>query len=274
MPSSHTAPTPRLHVVWRAGAPCAVILLKRGKHFCTLSWELGSGRIELGQWCKNKIYLRRCDLTHDGRYWGYFALNGRWESESKGAYGVIARPPWLKALFLFPLGSTWGGGVEFHTRYGFELHGSEGGVYRFGQWPLYRDILVRNGWELRDERVLTKSLTGSWTLVKTLPDTENMAESHRLEAKDGAAIELTDWEWAEVLDDGRLVWASGAVLRAVPLPPSGPWLAERGQPSVLDGAKVLLDARELTFERRRAPYVGKTVIVEDGWDGPYVVGER
>ena len=40
-------------------------------------------------------------------------LDGKWQSETEGAYTVISRPPFFTALSLFPEGSTWGGGGRF-----------------------------------------------------------------------------------------------------------------------------------------------------------------
>ena len=69
-----------------------------------------------------------------------------------------------------------------------------------------------------------------------------------------------------------MVWASGAALRALPLPASGPWLARGQEASVFDAASVLLEASSLTFERQVAPSEDEVVVVEDGFDGPFVVG--
>jgi hypothetical protein len=40
-------------------------------------------------------------------------LDGKWSSETEGAYTVLSRPPYFTALALFPEGSTWGGGGRF-----------------------------------------------------------------------------------------------------------------------------------------------------------------
>ena len=37
-------------------------------------------------------------------------MNGKWDSEAKGAWTAIARAPYLKAFIVFPKGDCWNGG--------------------------------------------------------------------------------------------------------------------------------------------------------------------
>ena len=47
------------------------------------------------------IYERRCNLSPDGKFLIYFAMNGRWQSEVQGSWTAISRAPYLKALAVF-----------------------------------------------------------------------------------------------------------------------------------------------------------------------------
>ena len=60
-----------------------------------------------------RIYERRSDLPPDGKHFIYFAMNGRWDSETKGAWTAISRVPYLKATDLFAKGDCWHGGGLF-----------------------------------------------------------------------------------------------------------------------------------------------------------------
>lgn len=104
----------RLHLFFARDNDRAVILRQGpSRQFRMILWHRDSDRFEDGQWLKHKVYVERCDLSPDGRHFLYFALNGDWRGESKGAYTAISRPPWFSALALFPQGDTWGGGGRF-----------------------------------------------------------------------------------------------------------------------------------------------------------------
>ncbi len=67
-------------------------------------WDRQCDRFQLGQWLKGRIYERRSDLSPDGKYLIYFAMNGRWQSEACGAWTAISQAPYLKAIAIFPKG--------------------------------------------------------------------------------------------------------------------------------------------------------------------------
>lgn len=104
----------RLFVLLARAAPRAVVL-RRGpsKRVCSIGWDLRDDSFEVGQWLAGRIYERKSDISPDGAHWLYFALNGRWDEPTRGAYTVLARAPYLKALGLWPNGDTWGGGGLF-----------------------------------------------------------------------------------------------------------------------------------------------------------------
>jgi len=97
------------------------VALRRGpsKRVCTVLWNRRKDEFRVGQWLNGRIYERRCDLSPDGKYLIYFAMNGRWQSEAKGSWTAISKAPYLKAVAMFPKGDCWNGGGLFtdNTKY-------------------------------------------------------------------------------------------------------------------------------------------------------------
>jgi hypothetical protein len=93
---------PRIHVLLAREAPLGVVI-RRGpsKRVATFLWDRRHDEFSLGQWLKGRIYERRSDLSSDGKYLIYFAMNGKWRSETQGSWTAISRAPYLKALALF-----------------------------------------------------------------------------------------------------------------------------------------------------------------------------
>jgi len=104
----------RIHVLLARNAPTAVVI-RRGpsKQVCTVAWDRLKDTFAIGQWLKGRIYERRSDLSPDGRHLIYFAMNGKWESETKGSWTAISRTPCLRAIGLWAKGDCWHGGGLF-----------------------------------------------------------------------------------------------------------------------------------------------------------------
>lgn len=104
----------RLHVLLARDAEVGVVF-RRGptKYVAVFLWHRNTDTFELGQWFHGRIYERRSDLAPNGRFLLYFAMNGRWESETGGSWTVVSRTPWLKALALYQKGDCWEGGGLF-----------------------------------------------------------------------------------------------------------------------------------------------------------------
>src|SRR5437660_3721095 len=104
----------RLHVLLAAKAPVGVVL-RRGPagQVCSLLWNRDTDKFELGQWLRGRIYERRADLSPDGKHLIYFAMNGKWSSETKGSWTAMSRAPWLKAEVLYVKGTTCTGVGRF-----------------------------------------------------------------------------------------------------------------------------------------------------------------
>src|SRR5690349_20240800 len=172
----------RLHVLLASEAPVGVVL-RRGpsKSICSILWNRKKDTFELGQWLRGRIYERRADISPDGRYMIYFAMNGRWTSETKGSWTAISRVPWLKALVLLGKGDCWHGGGLFTSNSQYWVNG--GGCHfmihdsdevrpdlKFkpvasygGECPgVYYVRLQRDGWVLKDK--LTAGVTSAFTV--------------------------------------------------------------------------------------------------------------
>ena len=268
-----TPPDPaRLHVLLARDAPIGLVI-RRGpsKRVCSVLWDRTTDTFQLGQWLKGRIHDYKCDISPDGKYWVYFALNGKWRSESQGAWTAIARVPYLKAIEFFPEGTTYGGGgtftqdghywwrdnITFHRTPGAPVpHPSElspeerdrvrsqFGKARYTGWVLVSDVQVpppQRGWAHE------KQIGGGWAL-RWLPTCGQAVEDpcrekygllHRLSS---TVIDRPTWEWADV-DGERVVWTERGKL-------FGGRMTEAG----LADERLLHDFNPMTFEPIAAPY--------------------
>jgi hypothetical protein len=255
MPATSPA---RLHVLLSRARTTAVVI-RRGpsKRVCTFAWNRADDTFSIGQWLRGRIYERRCDLSLDGTYLIYFAMNGRWDSETKGAWTAVSRAPFLKALVLFAKGDCWHGGGLFtgaqrywlNDGYGHQLMHDCPEVVRDRDYTpvhignseclgVYYPRLLRDGWRLvNPDRlaqnvslgVFEKEVGGPWMLRKLVNATTSPPvgrgvyyDEHELVNSDsGERLSFPEWEWAD-LDGERLVWAEAGRLYAGKLAPSGP----------------------------------------------------
>jgi hypothetical protein len=268
----------RIHPLLARDARLGVVI-RRGpsKQVCTVMWDRRTDEFRVGQWLKGRIYERRSDLSPDGKYVIYFAINGRWESESKGSWTAISRAPYLKALAMFPKGDCWNGGGLFTGKTSYWLNQGCGdavlrdtrevrrdvkfqpsGYYGGECLSVYYPRLLRDGWKLsspvdvtkwRELDIFEKPLEQGWTLLKVAhaevghpPGKGCYWDEHELVHDSGERVPCPDWEWAEV-DDKRLVWAKDGKLFAGKIRKKG----------IVNEAQ-LFDFNEMTFERIEAPY--------------------
>jgi hypothetical protein len=254
---------PKLHVLFRPGSPSAVVLRKSrgGKVFCTIGWDLATDVLSLGQWCKHKIYTHRCDLSGNGRWMVYFALNGRWSSLTRGAWTALSRAPYLKAVTLWPQGHAWGGGGLFLDADSLPdpVAGARSAAFvvdkevrlTLGAHASYVARLTRDGWT-QAKRGFDKRVDRAWTLRKVVR--RESVELHELRHSDGRVIELSSWEWAD-LDSPRrrLIFAEEGSLYSATIGPDG-----------LGQMRRLFDARPMSFQAIAAPYEEETRVIVSG----------
>ncbi len=269
----------RIHCLLAANAPLGVVI-RRGpsKQVCTVLWNRRRDEFQIGQWLKGRIYERRSDLSPDGKHLIYFAMNGRWESEVRGAWTAISRAPYLKGLAVFPKGDCWNGGGMFTRKSLYWLNDGCGhSVLRnttevkrdskfqpseyFGGECLsvYYPRLLRDGWKLVDRikvaewnhlDVFERPIQNGWVLRKIAHAESGAPEGkgcywdeHELfHAASGNRISCPEWEWAEV-DALRLVWARRGQLFA----------GKMTQAGIIDEA-LLYDFNDMKFLPIEAPY--------------------
>lgn len=274
-PREHGKFPARLHVLLARDAKIGLVI-RRGpsKSVCTVLWDRDRNTFKLGQWMRGRIYERRSDLSPDGKHFIYFAMNGRWDSETKGAWTAISRVPYLKAIDLFAKGDCWHGGGLFLSNREFWLNDGHGHTefkkssqlrrnpnghlkdYFGGEClTIYYNRLQRDGWvmhkkEYQGAALFEKKLPGSWRLRKFAfgeigapPGRGCYWDAHELRHETTDAIlPFPEWEWADYVD-GRLVFAAKGQLHAATLG-RGKLLAE----------KALHDFNDMKFEALSAPY--------------------
>lgn len=101
----------RLYAILARSAPVAVVF-RRGpsKQVLLVSWRTDADEFREGQWLKARVYERRCDLSPSGERLIYFAASYR---RPYSTWTAVSRPPFFKALALWPKGDAWGGGGLF-----------------------------------------------------------------------------------------------------------------------------------------------------------------
>ena len=268
----------RLHVLLARDRKFGVVI-RRGpsKYTCVLSWDRAIDEFKVAQWLKGRIYERRSDLSPDGSYMIYFAMNGKWDSEAKGAWTAISRAPWLKAVALFAKGDCWNGGGLFISNKSYWLNDGPPHVLLYDTNKIIRDTsysppafyggeclsvyynrLQRDGWTLMEQKgpkldsltIFEKKLPKGWIVKKIAHEQVGSPEGkgcywdeHELIRHDGDVISCPDWEWAEWTDN-RLCWAKEGCLYSA-------GIKNRIQ---FDESKLLHDFNDHTFEELTAPY--------------------
>lgn len=256
------------------------VVIRRGpsRKVCTVLWDRRNDTFEVGQWLYGRIYERRCDLSPDGKYLIYFAMNGRWESESKGSWSAISKAPYLKAIAMFPKGDCWNGGGLFTSNTTYWLNNGLGHselrntheVRRDSKFQppmnfggeclsVYYPRLMRDGWQYLGRQdvarfneldVFEKPLREGWILRKLAhaqtgapPGKGCYWDEHELvRPSSDQLIKFPAWEWAE-LDGKRLVWSTEGKLYAG-------YVRAKG---IVDN-RELFDFNKLSYERLAAPY--------------------
>jgi hypothetical protein len=159
-------PAGRLYVLVAAKADVALVL-RRGpsEWWHLLQWDLARLTVTPGAWFHGNLYARRCDISPDGRLFGYFALKMGGDPQWPDAYCAVSKAPWLEALVAWKTCGTWTGGCqfsangEFHIRACVEerpFHGSYPGPFSIGllntDWPkgnVWNE--VKRGWRFAAE---------------------------------------------------------------------------------------------------------------------------
>lgn len=158
----------RLYAILARKSPHAVIF-RRGpsKSVLLISWNTDDDTFEHGQWLRGRIYERRCDLSPRGDLLLYFAANWRPPFQS---WSAISRPPFLKALALWPKGDGWGGGGHFESATKILLNHRQPEMalapgFTVPSWLKISPFGDRPGWGEDDPVWSTRLQRDGWTLV-------------------------------------------------------------------------------------------------------------
>ncbi|MGN6366706.1 MAG: hypothetical protein ACTHN5_00315 [Phycisphaerae bacterium] len=231
-------------------APVGVLLRRGPTRWCqAVLWRTDTDEVERGQWVHHRVYERRCDLSPDGKLLLYFAMNGAWESETKGAWTAISRPPYFTALALWPKGDCWDGGGLFDTNrevgiFGFGDHEKplgrgkiplRAGPHRLQRGRgeclgIYFPRMERDGWKYHKGKERENAQAYAWS--RELPKEEAVLWKRSIGEVDHPVgkgvyydeywikpwgkgeIDLTNVDWADVDQKGRLVFTRGGKLYA------------------------------------------------------------
>ena len=105
---------PRMFGIPASRAPVVAVIRRGPSAWMHLGrWDLAARAYEPGAWLRGTIYPQRCDLSPDGRWFGYFAMKQAADWELGTTYIAISRLPWLTALAAWGIGSTWTRGMQF-----------------------------------------------------------------------------------------------------------------------------------------------------------------
>lgn len=116
-------PPPRLFGIPARDAPVVAVLRRGPSDWAHVGrWDVDAPTFRGGTWLHGTLYPQRCDLSPDGRYLCYFALDSHARWSAGWTYIAVSRLPWLTALAAWGTGGTWTRGLHF--------------VADTGSWPL------------------------------------------------------------------------------------------------------------------------------------------
>ncbi len=98
-----------------SAAPVAVVLRRGPASWAHVTlWNTERDLFTPGAWFRGRIFAEKCDLSPDGALLVYAAYKGgRFGTSYTASWTAVSRPPWLHALALWPMGTTYGGGGRF-----------------------------------------------------------------------------------------------------------------------------------------------------------------
>ncbi|MEM9445289.1 MAG: hypothetical protein AAGA18_08025 [Verrucomicrobiota bacterium] len=275
---------PRLHAIFATNSDEAIVI-RRGlsKYVCTIGWDRKKDEFKVGQWLHGRIYERRSDLSPDGKYFIYFAMNGKWDSEMQGSWSAISFYPYLKAFQIWAKGDCWFGGGIFVAKdiywlnddppvFRHQLKQQRSLLKRTDTFPWHESYggecqgvyfirLQRTGWNLVDKiesgnlevtTIFEKELKRGWVLRKFaragLGTSKSKAcyyDEHELENHEkGIRLNYKDWEWADY----------DKVQRRICCATEGKLYYAKLNSHELTEVKELYDFTDMKFQAIDAPY--------------------
>jgi len=118
---------PRLFGIPASAADIVGVIRRGPTAWCAVGcWDVAAVTYEQGAWLHGTLYPQRCDVSPDGRWLVYFALQPSATWELGWTYVAIARLPWLHALAAWPTDGTWSRGCHFVGDTSARLEGEPG----------------------------------------------------------------------------------------------------------------------------------------------------
>jgi len=117
-----------------------------------LHWDLAALTVTPGAWFHGNLYPRRCDISADGRLFGYFALKASRATPGwLGTYFAVSKVPWLEALVAWETCGTWTWGCEFAEDGELFVHGCLQNEPFHGSYPdKFSPVPMSVEWTKRD----------------------------------------------------------------------------------------------------------------------------
>lgn len=105
---------PRLYCIPATAAPTVAVIRRGPSSWAHVArWDLDPPAYVAGSWLHGTLYPQRCDLSPDGRWFGYFTLDAGSRWAAGDTYVAISRLPWLTALAAWGTNGTWTRGIHF-----------------------------------------------------------------------------------------------------------------------------------------------------------------
>ena len=216
-----------------------VAIIRRGpSDWCHVSrWDVPAATVESGSWLHGTIAPQKCDLSPDGRWLLYSAVNYPGDWEGGAVYEAISRLPWLRALAAWEAGTTYTRGAHFvDDRHRNDLGEPDTGTLQLGRvgialtppdqfaverrhgWSETADTPPRSAggpWDEHRTVAMQKQqpggtvrlhVTGAYAAFRSIPTVHAGAHYELLHA-DGTATPLSGVQWAEWTATGQLLTA-------------------------------------------------------------------
>lgn len=113
------APPARLHLLPAKSAPYTVVLRRKPTDwFHVLRWNTETDQIEHGAWFRGTLYPKRTDVSFDGRFLVFLAMD-----PGAATFNRISHPPLLDPIVEVPADGTYRGGGYWGTQSLLRLNG-------------------------------------------------------------------------------------------------------------------------------------------------------
>jgi hypothetical protein len=235
---------PRIFGIPAADAPVVAVIRRGPSDWCHVGrWDVETMAFQAGSWLRGTIYPQRCDVSPDGRWLCYFALQAGADWAAGGTYIALSRLPWVTALAAWGTGGTWTQGLHFvpdtdvwpteppdegdpapvRRRYGLAFtRAASFAVERRRGWTETPETPARaddDAWDQRRAVVMHKPspadarirlLVQGWYAAFRTMEPERYGESSYSIDNVGGPQVLEDVQWADWSGDGRLLVATRA----------------------------------------------------------------